>query len=43
MIKNENLLPNLLGFAVYVPKPIANETQKLAPFTSFPWLYPTYF
>ncbi|MEM7343039.1 MAG: hypothetical protein AAF485_02240 [Chloroflexota bacterium] len=42
MMKNESLLPNLLGFAVDLPKPIANETQQLAPFTFFSRLYPTY-
>ncbi|MEM7343326.1 MAG: hypothetical protein AAF485_03725 [Chloroflexota bacterium] len=43
MIKKENLLPNLLGFAVDLSKLEANETQQLAPTDPFSRLYPTYF
>ncbi|MEM7347315.1 MAG: hypothetical protein AAF485_24005 [Chloroflexota bacterium] len=43
MMKKESLLPNLLGFAVDLPKLVANETQQLRPTSFFSRLYPTYF
>ncbi|MEM7345701.1 MAG: hypothetical protein AAF485_15770 [Chloroflexota bacterium] len=41
--KKESLLPNLLGFAVDLPKLVVNETQQLAPTSLFFRLNPTYF
>ncbi|MEM7343491.1 MAG: hypothetical protein AAF485_04565 [Chloroflexota bacterium] len=42
MMKEENVLPNLLVFAVDLPKLVANETQQLAPTDPLFRLYPTY-
>ncbi|MEM7346656.1 MAG: hypothetical protein AAF485_20630 [Chloroflexota bacterium] len=42
MMKKESLLPNVLGFAVDLPKLVVNETQHVASNDPFSRLYPTY-